>query len=48
MYVCNTCLWFLVITGVSPSEGSVNGGTLITIYGEYFDPNAVEVFVGGT
>ena len=37
------------ITGVNPSEGSVNGGTLITIYGEYFDYNAdsVEVLVGG-
>jgi len=40
----------LVITGVTPSEGSVNGGTTITIYGEYFDPNAddVEVLIGGT
>lgn len=37
------------VTGVSPSEGSVNGGTMITIYGNYFDPNAesVEVLVGG-
>ena len=37
------------INGVSPNEGSVSGGTMITIYGEYFDPNAdsVEVLVGG-
>ena len=43
------CLLLCVdITGVSPSEGSINGGTMITIYGEYFDPNAdsIEVLVG--
>ena len=42
-------LLYIDITGVSPSEGSVNGGTMITIYGEYFDPNAdsIEVLVGG-
>ena len=40
---------YIDITGVSPNEGSVSGGTMITIYGEYFDPNAdsVEVLVGG-
>ena len=29
--------------------GSINGGTTITIFGEYFDPNAtdIEVLVGG-
>ena len=45
MYV----VFYVDITGVSPSEGSVNGGTMITIYGEYFDPNAdsIEVLVGG-
>ena len=44
------CLLLCVdITGVSPSEGSINGGTMITIYGEYFDHNAdsIEVLVGG-
>jgi len=37
------------ITGVSPSEGSVNGGTKITIYGKYFNPNTtnVKVMIGG-
>ena len=37
------------ITGVSPSEGSISGGTMITIYGEYFDPSAdsIKVLVGG-
>ena len=41
--------YLIDITGVSPSEGSINGGTMITIYGNYFDPNAdsVEVLVGG-
>jgi len=29
--------------------GSINGGTTITIFGEYFNPNAtdIEVLVGG-
>ena len=47
MYIC--LVLCVDITGVSPSEGSVNGGTMITIYGEYFDPNAdnIEVLVGG-
>lgn len=42
--------WLSVITGVSPTEGSVSGGTLITIYGMNFNTTAnhVEVFVGGT
>jgi len=37
------------ITGVSPNMGSINGGTTITIFGEYFDSNAteIEVLVGG-
>ena len=45
MYV----VFYVDITGVSPSEGSVNGGTMITIYGKYFDPNAdsIEILVGG-
>ena len=45
MYV----VFYVDITGVSPSEGSVNGGTMITIYGKYFDPNAdsLEILVGG-
>ena len=39
----------LVITGVDPSEGSINGGTLITVYMDYLDPYAdtIEVIVGG-
>ncbi|CAG2205079.1 unnamed protein product [Mytilus edulis] len=38
------------VTGVNPSTGSVKGGTLITISGEYFDEtnSAVRVLVGGT
>lgn len=37
------------VTGVNPSTGSVKGGTLITISGEYFDEtnSAVRVLVGG-
>ncbi|KAL6460366.1 hypothetical protein MHYP_G00303320 [Metynnis hypsauchen] len=37
------------VTGVSPSEGSVLGGTLLTIQGNYFDETdrPAEVLVGG-
>ncbi|XP_066530272.1 fibrocystin-L-like [Hoplias malabaricus] len=37
------------VTGVSPSEGSVLGGTLLTIHGQYFDQTDLpaEVLVGG-
>ena len=38
-----------VITGVDPSEGSVYGGTLITVYVDYLDlfADTIEVIVGG-
>jgi len=37
------------VTGVSPSEGSLLGGTLLTIQGHYFDETdqPVKVLVGG-
>uniref|UniRef100_A0AAR2IPV4 Polycystic kidney and hepatic disease 1 (autosomal recessive)-like 1 n=1 Tax=Pygocentrus nattereri TaxID=42514 RepID=A0AAR2IPV4_PYGNA len=37
------------VTGVSPSEGSTLGGTLLTIHGHYFDKTdrPAEVLVGG-
>ncbi|XP_036421459.1 fibrocystin-L-like [Colossoma macropomum] len=37
------------VTGVSPSEGSTLGGTLLTIHGHYFDETdrPAEVLVGG-
>ena len=47
--IIHCILIYLDITWVSPNEGSVNGGTVITIFGEYFDPDAdsIEVLVGG-
>ena len=49
MFIHVVVFWYLVIIGVTPTEGSVNGGTLIIIYVDYFNPNTddVEVFVGG-
>ena len=43
------CLWYADIKSVWPSVGSPEGGTLVTITGEYFidDLEDVEVFVGG-
>lgn len=37
------------VTGVSPSEGSTMGGTLLTIHGRYFDQTdqPAQVLVGG-
>lgn len=37
------------VTGVSPSEGSILGGTLLTIQGHYFDETdqPAMVLVGG-
>ena len=45
----NYAVYCIDITGVSPNMGSINGGTTITIFGEYFNPNAteIEVLVGG-
>ena len=43
-------LLFLEITGVYPNVGSPEGGTLITIYGNYFYDTSgeIEAFVSGT
>ncbi|XP_024153621.1 PKHD1 like 1, tandem duplicate 1 isoform X2 [Oryzias melastigma] len=40
---------FAEVTGVSPSEGSTMGGTLLTIHGRYFDQTdqPAQVLVGG-
>lgn len=37
------------VTGVSPSEGSVEGGTLLTVHGRFFDQTdqPARVLVGG-
>ena len=47
--MCMYVVFCIDITGVSPSKGSINGGTMITIYGKHFDANAnsVKVLVGG-
>lgn len=38
-----------VVTGVSPSNGSVEGGTLLTVHGNFFDQTdqPARVLVGG-
>lgn len=36
---------FSEVTGVSPSEGSVFGGTLLTIEGRYFDETDMSAMV---
>lgn len=37
------------VTGVSPSQGSIMGGTLLTIHGRFFDQTdqPARVLVGG-
>lgn len=43
------CVCVSEVTGVSPSKGSVLGGTLLTVYGRFFDETDLpaRVLVGG-
>lgn len=40
---------FSEVSGISPSEGSMEGGTILTINGQYFDQtdSPAKVLVGG-
>uniref|UniRef100_A0A8C5QTU9 Fibrocystin-L n=1 Tax=Leptobrachium leishanense TaxID=445787 RepID=A0A8C5QTU9_9ANUR len=46
---CNSMYFFSEITSISPSSGSVEGGTIITVTGRYFDQtdSPAKVHVGG-
>ena len=41
--------YFIVINNITPSNGSLHGGTLITVTGDYFDDtnSPISVLVGG-